>query len=87
MLHGWLLKWAGEGEGNNSDWIDFACRAINFMPPTWLGAKPSAAAGPCSLLPLLLRLKRREAVTTEKEARLGWNKSKTRKEALNPRMV
>ena len=70
MLHGWPLKWAGEGEGNNSHWIDFACRATNFMPPTWLGAKPSAAAGPCSLLPLTADV-RREAVTTEKEARLG----------------
>lgn len=79
MLPGWLLKWSGEGEGNNSDWIDFTCKATNFMPPAWLGAKSSAAEGPCSLLPLLLRLERREGVTTEKEARLSWDKSETRR--------
>jgi hypothetical protein len=42
-----------QGQGNNFNWIDFTCRAINLMLPTWLGGKPRLVAASCRRLPLL----------------------------------
>lgn len=56
------------------------------MSPTWLGAKPSRAAGAYSLLPQLWRRLERRGVISE-EARLGQGKGETRREELLLRVM
>lgn len=65
-----LPEWVWEGRGNNFYRIDFTCRAINLMPPTWLGGKASLTAGSCRLAASATQKRLREKRVAQ--TRPGW---------------